>query len=162
MQCKLKTKCPLRANPPELINCWREDCDGYIHGSCCKLLLDRYSIPVLDRPTLEDQDGASEPIVFCTNTCYLKWFAEKKRKAKELKKAAETEVKKRKVPWEDDGTLTALMEWITTEGNYSSYTGSNGNVKGKSKAQFHKEISLFIKGRKPDSDREQKMLRTRL
>jgi hypothetical protein len=156
MQCKLKLKCPVRNNPPDLHNCWREDCDGMIHEPCSKLLLDRFSIPLEERPLVTD--GTEDPIVFCTKTCYLKWLAEQKKKMKEAKKAAaaESETKKRKVPWEQDGSLSVLMEWITTEGNYSAYAGSNGNLKGKSKSQFHKEIALLIKSRVPDSMRDVK------
>jgi hypothetical protein len=87
----------------------------------------------------------------------LKWFAAKKKKIKAASKSvAESEVKKRKVPWEEDGTLSTLMDWLTTEGNYSAYAGSNGNIKGKSKSQYHKEIALLIKSKNPDSDREAK------
>jgi hypothetical protein len=46
---------------------------------------------------------------------------------------------------------------MTTEGtNYSAYAGSNGNVKGKSKAQYHKEIALLIQSKAPDSERDAK------
>jgi hypothetical protein len=154
MQCKLKTKCPLRGEDSEssrdIHPCWRSDCDSCMHSHCSKLLLDRYEIPPEDRPD-------SDQVVFCTKTCFTKWLAAKKKAEKTASKAAaESEVKKRKVPWEDDGTLSVLMDWLTTEGNYSSYAGSNGNVMGKSKAQFHKDISLLIKAKIPDSDREPK------
>jgi hypothetical protein len=152
LQCKLKGKCPLKDKTTEdLHECWREDCDALMHGLCSKLLLDRYKIPAEDRPELE------ENIVFCTKTCYSKWLAAKKKIEKAASKAAaDAEVKKRKVPWEEDGTLSILMDWLTTKGNYSAYAGSNGNIKGKSKTQYHKEIGLMIKAKNPDSDREAK------
>jgi hypothetical protein len=150
-QCKLKGKCPLKDKTTvDIHRCWKEDCDGFMHGHCSKLLLDRYEVPVEDRPDGEDT------VVFCTKTCYSKWLVAKKKMVKAATKAAESEGKKRKVPWEEDGTLTILLDWLTTEGNYSSYAGSNGNVKGKSKAQYHKEISILIKSKKSDSDREAK------
>ena len=155
MQCKLKLKCPLKDIPRQPINCWRPDCDGFIHGQCCNLLLDHYSVPQEERPQAED--CGDEALVFCTKTCYLKWWAEKKKRLKEAKKSAsEAEVKKRKVPWEEDGSLSVLLEWLTTEGNYSVYAGSNGNVKGKSKSQFHKELALMIKEKCPGAERESK------
>ena len=43
--------------------------------------------------------------------------------------------------------MEVLMDWITTEGNYSECCGCTGN-KGKSKSQFHKELSLLIKAKK--------------
>jgi hypothetical protein len=48
-----------------------------------------------------------------------------------------------------------LMEWLTTEGNYADYCGATGN-KGKSKTQYHKELSLLIKEKQPDSERTDK------
>jgi hypothetical protein len=152
VQCKLKGKCPLKDKETgDIRPCWRQDCDGFMHGHCSKLLLDRHEVPAEDRPDMEDT------VVFCTKTCYSKWIASKKKMAKAASKAAaESEVKKRKVSWEEDGSLTVLMDWLTTEGNYSSYAGSNGNIKGKSKSQYHKEIALLIKSKLPDSDRESK------
>ena len=63
--------------------------------------------------------------------------------------------KKRKVPWEEDGSLDVLIEWITTEGNYAAYCGSSGN-KGRTKGVFHKEIAKLIKEKKPETDRTDK------
>jgi hypothetical protein len=95
--------------------------------------------------------------VFCTKTCYLKWIGVQKKEAKAAKKETEgSEDKKQKVPWEDDDTLGILMEWITTEGNYSSFAGSTGNIKGKSQSQFHKEIALLVKSKKQDSQQDAK------
>jgi hypothetical protein len=112
-------------------------------------------VPLEERPQAED--CGDEALVFCTKTCYMKWWAEKKKRLKEAKKtASEAEVKKRKVPWEEDGSLSVLLEWLTTEGNYSVYAGSNGNVKGKSKSQFHKELALIITEKCPGSDRQSK------
>jgi hypothetical protein len=47
------------------------------------------------------------------------------------------------------------MEWLTTEGNYADYCGTNGN-KGKSKTQHHKELSLLIKEKVPHSEQTEK------
>jgi hypothetical protein len=63
-----------------------------------------------------------EPVVFCKKTCYLKWAAAKKKAAKEAAKTSKP-TKKRKVPWEGDGTMDVLMDWLTTEGNYAEYCG---------------------------------------
>lgn len=85
-------------------------------------------------------------------------MATKKRVAKAAAaaaKAAAQNLKKRKVPWEEDGTLDVLLEWITTEGNYAEHCGANGN-KGKTKTQHHKELAILIKERKEDSDRNEK------
>ena len=146
----------MKDNPPDLHPCWKPDCDGFMHEHCSKLLLDHFSIPLEERPEVEERSNDT-PVVFCTKTCYNKWLAEKKRLAKAAAKAAsEVESKKRKVPWESDGTLAILMEWMTEEGNYSAYAGSNGNVSGKSKSQYHKDIALLIKSKVPESQREAK------
>lgn len=100
-----------------------------------------------------------EPIVFCKKGCHNKWIAAKKREAKAAalaaKAAASNTAKKRKVPWEEDGSLDVLLEWLTTEGNYAEYCGANGN-KGKSKTQHHKELSPLLKDRLPDCERNEK------
>ena len=53
------------------MNCYSEDCDGFIHATCCKLLLDKHDVPQDDRP-------ADPDVVFCAKGCYNKWKAEKK------------------------------------------------------------------------------------
>jgi hypothetical protein len=103
--------------------------------------------------TQSRQKLESLPIVFCKKGCFLKWLSAKKREAKAA--ATGKPVKKRKVPWEEDGTLDVLMEWLTTEGHYADYCGATGN-KGKSKAQHHKELAILIKEKKPESERTDK------
>jgi hypothetical protein len=153
MQCKLREKCPNKSD--DLYNCWDDECTGWSHVKCSCLLLTRYNVAVEDRPDLEEKNGLGEPIVFCKKGCFLKWQAAKKRQAKDAIKASKAPPKKRKTPWEDDGTLDVLLEWLTTEGNYAEYCGSNGN-KGKSKSQYHKELALLIKEKLPESDRSEK------
>ena len=119
------------------------------------MLLTRHSIPVEDRPAESDKTDSGEPIVFCKKACYQRWLAAKKRVAKEAAKAAKQPTKKRKVPWEEDGTMEMLLDWLTTEGNYAEYCGANGN-KGKTKTQYHKELSLLIKEKLPESVRMEK------
>jgi hypothetical protein len=151
MECKLKKKCP---NPTaDLLNCWFEQCTGWIHEGCCNLLLDKYEVPSDERPSVVDvQAGTEEPVVFCTKGCHAKWRSFTKKKEKESAAAAKAPTKKkRKVPWEEDGSMDVLMEWLTTEGNYASYCGGAG-CKGTSKSQFQKQISLLINKRNPDSD----------
>ena len=155
MECKLKQKCPNKSSP--LYNCWDTDCTGWMHEKCSSLLLDKHQIPSDDRPQVEDRTDSNEPVVFCKKGCFLKWSAAKKREAKAaaaLAKAANAP-KKRKVPWEEDGSLDVLMEWITTEGNYADYCGANGN-KGKSKTAYHKELSLLLKEKIPECERNEK------
>jgi hypothetical protein len=157
MECKLKNKCPNKSDP-DVFNCWCADCDGFVHKGCCDLLLAKYDIPTQERPAADELTETGKAIVFCTKGCYSKWWAAKKREAKAAAaavKAAQQNLKKRKVPWEEDGTLDVLMEWLTTEGNYAEYCGATGN-KGKTKTQHHKELSLLIKERKPESDRTEK------
>ena len=101
----------------------------------------------------DDKDG---PIVFCTKTCYNRWFSHKKKVMKAIEKAAkEANKKKRKVAWESDGSLDVLMDWLTTEGNYANYCGANGN-KGKSKTQCQKELSLLMQQKIPRCKRNDK------
>jgi hypothetical protein len=153
MQCKLRARCPVKSDP--LYNCWDDECDGWTHEKCSEMLLVRYNIDVAARPSTEERNSADEPVVFCKKGCYLKWLAAGKRKAKEEAKAATAPKKTRKVSWETDGSLDVLMEWITTEGNYAEYCGANNN-RGKSKTQYHKELALLIKEKKPESDRTDK------
>ena len=154
MQCKLKKKCPVPADP--LYNCWNAECEGWCHISCSKLLLDKHEIPGTERPPTLPPLPGEEPIVFCTKTCYTKWRSSQKKQARQAVAAAkEAAKKKRKVPWEDDGSLLVLMDWITTQGNCAAYCGSNGN-KGKRKTQYHKEIALLIQKKHPDSERNEK------
>jgi hypothetical protein len=154
MQCNLKSKCPNKTDP--LYNCWDADCDGWMHSKCSDLLLARYEVPATARPSESDKNSSDDaPVVFCKKGCYSKWFAAKKRAEKEAAKASKPPAKKRKLPWEEDGTLEVLMEWLTTEGNYAEYCGSNGN-KGKTKTQHHKELAILIKEKVPDSNRTEK------
>ena len=128
-----------------------------IHRGCCKLFLDRYEVPTDQRPTKEDEEKAEHAvIVFCTKTCFTKWRAEKNREIKAAKKGEEAAAKKaRKVPWEEDGSLPILMEWLTTHGNYASYSGSSGN-KGLTKTAYHKKIADIIRTKNPTSERNEK------
>lgn len=143
--CKLKKICQKKEEEPS--KCCREECEGYIHVVCCKLLLDRYNVKVEDRP----KDSS---MVFCTLTCHKKWAAAVKKDKRNADKA-QAPVKKKRVPWEEDGSLTVLMDWLTTEGNYAAYCGCNGS-RGKSKSQCQKDIALLIKQKQPESEREPK------
>jgi hypothetical protein len=135
MECKLKKKCP---NPTaDLLNCWFEQCTGWIHKGCCNLLLDKYEVPSDERPSAGDvQAVTEEPVVFCTKGCHAKWRSFTKKKEKEAAAAAKAATKKkRKVPWEEDGSMDVLMEWLTTEGNYASYCGGAG-AKAQARVSF--------------------------
>jgi hypothetical protein len=102
------------------------------------------------------EDDGEDKVVFCTKTCYLKWLAEEKRRIKAAKKGEElAAAKKRKTPWEDDGSLTVLMDWMTTHGNYAAYCGSNSN-KGKTKTAYHKQLAELIRQKIPGSERTEK------
>jgi len=150
MECKLKKKCP--NTTADIHNCWNPDCQGWMHVGCSSLLLNRHCIPVEERPTGTDRTDSDEPVVFCTKGCYSKWKSHKKKKERAAVIAEKaSKVKKRKVPWEEDGSMDILMEWLTTEGNYSNYCGGAGS-KGTSKAQFQKHISLLIKEKNPESE----------
>ena len=109
-------------------------------------------------PSKEEKPKAGEPIVFCKKGCYGKWCSKKKKEMKALaaaEKAAKQPAKKRKISWEEDGSLETLMEWITTEGNYAEYCGASGN-KGKPKTQYHKELAILLKEKNPDCERNEK------
>ena len=131
----------------DLLNCWNEDCANAIHGNCCKLLLDHHDIPADERPPGE---------VFCKKTCWNAFVAHEKRQKRAAKKAekdsAESNKKKHKVPWEQDGSMAPLMDWLTTEGNYAAYSGATKSNNGTSKAAFHKQIAITIKEKVPDSE----------
>ena len=127
-----------------------------MHELCSKLLLDRHEIPTSERPV--PTEGEDVPIVFCTKTCYMKWVSLKKKAAKAAvaaEKAVLAAAKKKRVPWEEDGSMDVLMEWLTTQGNYSNYCGGNGN-RGKSKAQYYKDLSIMIKNKLPETSRTEK------
>ena len=70
-------------------------------------------------------------------------------------KAMKQASKRKKIPWEEDGCLEPLMEWMTTEGNYAGYCGGNGN-KGKTKTQHHKELAILVKEKHPSSKHTEK------
>lgn len=155
--CKLGKKCPNQAE--DLLTCWNPDCNGFMHAVGSNLLLDKHSIEGPERPTDQDKDTPeSESIVFCKKACHNKWKTDKKQKAKATTAAlAAAAKKKRKVPWEDDGSMDVLMDWMTTHGNYASYCGSNGHQnKGKSKSAIHKDIALLIQQKRPASERDAK------
>lgn len=152
MQCKLRSKCPDQSQ--DLHNCWRDDCGGRIHEGCCQFILDKYEIDPKQRPTVEDRVEPDVPVVFCTKTCFLKFRAYKNRAIKALKSGEEAK-KRAKVPWEEDGSLGVLMEWITTHGNYACYCGSSGN-RGLTKTAHHKLIADLIKKKIPQSERNEK------
>lgn len=121
-------------------------CGHFMHAPCSKMMLDSCEIPNSLRP-------ADESTVFCTKTCYTKWAkkqtsAEKKEERDKEKKALEEKKEKAKAdrtkkPWNEDGSLAVLIDWITTEGNWSKFQGGTGN-NGESKAKFHKDISILI------------------
>ena len=157
MECKLKNKCPNKSDPG-LYNCWDPDCTGWMHLKCSELLLNRYEIPIDDRPKEDDRNAADEPVVFCKKGCYSKWIVAKRketRAAAAREKAEQQNAKKKKVPWEEDGSLDVLMDWITTEGNYAEYCGATGN-KGKTKTQHHKDLAALIREKCPAADRSEK------
>ena len=142
IQCKLKNKCPNKTDP-NLCNCWDAACDGWMHVKCSELLLQKCEIGERERPGADELNAQGEPVVFCKKGCHSKWISSKKREAKAAAAAAKQKaVKKRKVPWEEDGSLDVLLEWLTTEGNYAEFCGANHN-KGKSKTQHHKELALL-------------------
>ena len=159
-QCKLTTKCHVRDNPTTLFNCWNPECDKFMHLECSTLLLDNFSIKKEERPTAEDvQEHDEEEIVFCKKGCFTKWRTTKNKAVRAATAAAkETFERQRKarVPWEDDGTLPILLDWITTEGNYAKFCGSLSNNKGKRKKDYYKKIAELIKLQKPESDRNEK------
>jgi hypothetical protein len=120
------------------------------------MLLTRFNVPEEDRPGSEERTETDEPIVFCKKGCYSKWLAAKKKEEKAAARAEKANANKRKkVPWEEDGCLETLMDWMTTEGNYADYCGATGN-KGKSKAHYQKEIALLLKEKHPTCDRNEK------
>jgi len=47
----------------------------------------------------------------------------KKWKRKLLEDANRDHSKLKRVLWTEDGSLTVLMEWLTTDGNYDKYVG---------------------------------------
>ena len=145
---KRKKKCPNESDSL-LPRCWRTDCEGYIHVGCSTTLLDINGIPDDQRPTEDDP-----PLVFCTKTCFLKWKAYNNRKIKAAKKGEEV-TKKTRIPWEEDGSMEVLMDWMTTEGNYASYCGASSN-NGTSKSAYHKQVALLIQDKKPEADRSDK------
>ena len=109
-------------------NCWKEDCNNLVHAHCSKLLLDFKQIPVDDRP---------KDTYFCGKRCINSWQKKKKDEAAASEKT--------RIPWETDGSMKILLDWLTTEGNYAQYCGATGND-GTSKTQFHKIISDIING----------------
>ena len=149
----MKKKCPLAAKHVQPLPCACKK--HYMHTHCSHLLLDRYEIEAEDRPT-------DPSITFCTKGCHTKWNGDKIRAAKAADKAASDAAKPpKKVPWDSDGTLDFLMDWITTEPNYALYCGCNGN-KGKSKAQHHKELSIEMKKELPGTDRSEKCIEAKI
>ena len=96
--------------------------------------------------------------MFCTKTCHTKWWSSKSKDLKRIAALQKEEMaknKKKRVPWEDDGSLEVLMEWLTTHGKCAQCCGANGN-KGKSKAQHHKDLTILIETKLPDSSRTEK------
>ena len=147
-KCKNK-KCTINQDD-SLVACWNSDCASLMHLQCSKMLLDHHSIPSEEQPLPESQ------IAFCKKGCYGKWLADKKRREKaDAKAAKDAEKKKRKVPWESDGSMSMLMDFLTTEPNYANYCGASGN-KGTSKAQYHKQIAELLQQKAPDSERTAK------
>ena len=80
MECKLKAKCPNKTDA--LYNCCDSNCDGWMHEKCSTLLLNRYEVPMEDRPSEEERTASNEPIVFCKKGCFGKWIAAKKKEKK--------------------------------------------------------------------------------
>jgi hypothetical protein len=121
------------------------------------MLLTKHNVSPEDCPLEGETTDAAESYVFCKKTCFNRWLASQKQAAKAGAAAVKVALptKKRKTPWEDDGTLDCLMEWMTTEDNYVEYCGGNGN-KGKTKTQHHKEEMLMIKDKVPTSNRTEK------
>lgn len=129
-----------------------------MHAECSELLLTNYSIPDEDRPVVEDKVESNTEVVFCTKGCFSKWRTSKNkeiRAAAAAAKEAARKDKKKKIPWEEDGSLDVLLEWLTTEGNHASCCGAAGN-KGRTKGAFCKEIAKTIKEKKPETDRSEK------
>ena len=138
------------------MNCWNENCEGAIHANCSKSKLDFFCIKPEDRPV-------DPTVVFCKKGCHAIWKSEKKKKEKEQERLAkEQNKKKRKVPWEQDGSLKALLDWLTTEGNYAAYAGANKKNKGTPKSAHHKQIAEFVQSKVPESQRDAKDVQNKI
>ncbi|KAL3927281.1 MAG: hypothetical protein SGARI_005367 [Bacillariaceae sp.] len=128
-----------------------------MHPNCSVLLLNHGEIPPERRPT-------DATIVFCTKTCFNRWEGKQKSLQRAAEKSAKDSAKAasepRVVPWDKDGSMEVLMDWITTEGNHAECCGCTGN-KGKSKSQFQKELSLLIKA-KTGADRTDKQVENKI
>lgn len=158
-ECKLKKKCPVRDTPGQRFKCWNPECKNQIHQLCCKSLLDHYGIPIRERPTEEDALGTDKgAIVFCTKGCFGKWRVHRNKEMRAIfavEKEAAKIARKRKVPWEEDGSLGVSLDWLTTEGTCALYCGGN-KTKGLTKGAHQKQIAIIIKTAKPDTDRNDK------
>ena len=111
-------------------------CQFFDEKTCGNLMHKQCSIDFVT--FLGVADRPPDDTILCSKRCYNKWL-----KAKE--KASKSDAKKI-VSWEADGSMKALLEWITTEENYTKYSGGDGN-NGTAKTKFHKEIAEFINER---------------
>lgn len=98
-KCKVK-KCTTKDGQVAIacVNA-KDGCRGFIHSNCSTLLLNLYDIPSEERPS-------APGVVFCTETCFLKWRS-KSNKQKKTDAAAKKEASKgkQKIAWEKDGSL---------------------------------------------------------
>lgn len=161
--CKLfdkRAKCPGNDAGEVLYGCANPKCDKFSHWTCSKLLLDHHKVPGESRPT-------NETVVFCTKTCFGKWEAKQKAERREKERAASKAAKEaakgkdgQAQPWDADGSMEVLIDWITTEGNWAKYCGGAGN-NGKSKRAHRKDITILIK-RKLGIDRTELQLANKI
>lgn len=135
--CCLK-KCPNKTDADKCI--FFPTCKKFIHNPCARAILTKTEVEV----------WPPDDTLICSKRCYNKWKKHEDEKVNPKKKKAGTA----KATW-DDGSMKVLLDWLTTEENYTMYSGGTGND-GKTKAAFQKEIAAYINERVDGSSRTPK------
>lgn len=108
-----------------------DKCAKHIHDQCCNNLMDYHSINQEKRP--------SQGKYVCGKRCLNTWL----KAQEESNNPIDGPPKKKRIMWEKDGSLKLLLNWLTTEENYSKYCGGNNND-GTTKKAMHKSIAAMM------------------
>ena len=140
---------PKSGGGEQIVKCWNVDiCGHFMHDICGAVFLGDLHKKYTEKKGTEEHmipkaigpDGNER--YFCRYRCLAKFCSKKlgntKVKPSQVKDGAA------QTSWSKDGRLDVLLDWITTEDNYSSYCGGDSNTSGTSKATYHSKIAAMI------------------
>eukprot|EP00171_Calliarthron_tuberculosum_P023793 IDg23793t1 len=126
--------------------CRIEACLKTVHPGC-------YSNLLLAAPIVQEEWNGSDGCC-CSKRCLKKW-------RRQIEVSRQSDGTRKRVLWSQDGSLSVVLSWLTTEGNYERYVGGNSTI-GRTKDSFHAEIKRLIADTEGCSERSEKDIGTKI